>query len=320
MVADDEVRDARDVDAWRGAVTGALLPFHVECPAPERFRGSIGRRRLGDTSMIAMTSRPHLAVRAAEHIGDGPADYLLSLQLAGTAQFRQDGRLARVGPGDMVFYDSGRPVEIVSGEGYRSLCFRFPTDGLGGHRRAGALTATTLDPAHGLAPAVAGLLTGLHESLERPGADVRGETVLAAARHATELARTLFDDELARRGLLDTPDPHEELRARIDRHIDEHLADPGLSPRSVAAAMFVSPRHLHALLAEDGRTVAGTIRERRLARCLADLADPLRARTPVSAVALRWGFTNATRFGQLVKATTGRTPVAYRRAMTEGSA
>jgi AraC-like DNA-binding protein len=308
---DDEVRD---VDAWQGAVTGALLAFHVECAAPERFRGSIRRHRLGDTSLIAMTSRPHRAVRAAEHIEDHPADYLLSLQLAGTAQFRQDDRLARVGPGDMVFYDSSRPVEIVSGEGYRSLCFRFPTGGPGGHRRAAELTATTLDAAHGLAPGVAGLLTGLHEGLERPG-EVRSDAVLSAARHATELARALFDDELTRRGLLVAPEPHAELRARIDRHIDAHLADPALSPRSVAAAVFVSTRHLHALFAEDGRTVAGTIRERRLERCLADLADPRQARTPVSAVALRWGFTNATRFGQLVKAATGRTPVAYRRAV-----
>jgi AraC-like DNA-binding protein len=261
-----------------------------------------------------MTSRPHRAVRAAEHIDDHPADYLLSLQLAGTAQFGQDDRLARVGPGDMVFYDSSRPVEIVSGEGYRSLCFRFPTDGLGAHRRAAELTATTLHGAHGLAPAVAGLLTGLHEGLERPG-EVRSDAVVSAARHATELARALFDDELTRRGLLVAPEPHAELRGRIDRHIDAHLADPTLSPRTVAAAVFVSTRHLHALFAEDGRTVAGTIRERRLERCLADLADPRQARTPVSAVALRWGFTNATRFGQLVKSATGRTPVAYRRAM-----
>ena len=313
---DDEVRD---VDAWRGAVTGALLPFHVECTAPERFRGSISRRRLGDTSLIAMTSRPHRAVRAPEHIDDGPADYLLSLQLAGTARFRQDDRTARVGPGDMVFYDSGRPVEIVSGEGYRSLCFRFPTDGLGAHRTAGELTATTLDAAHGLAPAVAGLLTGLHEGLERSVGDAGSAPLLAGARHATELARALFDDELGRRGLLATPDPHAELRARIDRHIDAHLADPTLSPRAVAAALFVSPRHLHALFAEDGRTVAGTIRERRLERCLADLADPGQGTTPVSAIASRWGFANATRFGQLVKAATGRTPVAYRRAMWSGT-
>jgi AraC-like DNA-binding protein len=82
--------------------------------------------------------------------------------------------------------------------------------------------------------------------------------------------------------------------------------------------MFVSTRHLHALLAEDGRTVAGTIRERRVQRCLADLADPAWAATPVSAIAQRWGLPNATRFGQLVKQATGRAPVAYRRAALGG--
>jgi AraC-like DNA-binding protein len=312
---DDEVRD---VDAWQGAVAGALLRFDVECSRPERFRGSVSRRRLGETSLIAMTSRPHRAVRSAEHIDPHPADYLLSLQLDGTAEFRQDDRVARVGPGDMVFYDSSRPVEIVSGDSYRSL--RFPTAGPDpadprGHRRAGELTATTLGAARGLTPAVAGLLTGLHEALEHPGVRARPDSVLAMARHATELACTLFDDELARRGLLEAPDPHEELRTRIDRYIDEHLADPTLSPRSVAAAVFVSTRHLHALLAEDGRTVAGTIRERRVQRCLVELADPTRAATPVSAIAQRWGLPNATRFGQLVKEATGRTPVGYRRAM-----
>lgn len=309
------VAEVRDVDAWRSAVTGALLRFDVECARPERFHGSVRRIDLGEASLIAMTSRPHRAIRDAALIdGDAPADYLLSLQLAGEAEFRQDGRRARVRPGDMVFYDSSRPVEITSGEGYRSLCFRFARHGAGG-RRAGDLTATTLGAAHGLTPAMAGLLTGLHESLDRSVRPAGGATVRATVRHATELARTLFDDELARRGLLEPTDPHELMRERVDRHIDDHLADPDLSPRSIAAALFVSTRHLHALLADDGRTVAATIRRRRLQRCLDDLADPADATTPVSAVAARWGFPNATSFGQLVKAETGRTPVAYRRAM-----
>lgn len=310
--------EVRDIDAWRGAVSGALLRFDVECTRPERFHGSVRRIDLGEASLVAMTSRPHHAVRDAEHIdGSASADYLLSLQLAGQAEFRQDDRRATVRPGDMVFYDSSRPVEITSGEGYRSLCFRFPCRGAGGHRRAGDLTATTLGAAHGLTPAMAGLLTGLHESLDHDGvAGPAGASALrATVRHATELARTLFDDELARRGMLGPVDPHDRMRERVDRYIDENLADPELSPGSIAAALFVSTRHLHALLADDGRTVATTIRHRRLDRCLTDLADPYEAATPVSAIGARWGFANATRFGQLVKAETGRTPVAYRRAM-----
>ncbi|WP_165922562.1 helix-turn-helix domain-containing protein [Pseudonocardia endophytica] len=309
--------EVRDVDTWRNAVSGALLRFEVECARPDHFHGRVERVDLGETSLVAMTSRPHRAVRDAEHIGDETsADYLLSLQLDGEAQFRQDRRSATVRPGDMVFYDSTRPVEITSGEGYRSLCFRFPRDAAGVDRRAGELTATTLHAAHGLTPALAGLLTGLHTSLDRrAGASPAGAASLrATVRHATELARILFDDELARRGLLDPVDPHDRMRRRIDHHIDEHLADPDLSPRSIAAALFVSTRHLHALLADDGRTVATTVRRRRLERSLADLADPDMATSPVSAIGARWGFPNPTRFGQVVKSETGLTPTAYRRA------
>ncbi|GAA4820806.1 helix-turn-helix domain-containing protein [Actinomycetospora corticicola] len=299
-----------DATEWSDVVADALVAADFSFARPERFRGRVTQRRLGPASLIAMVAHPHVAVREAEHIASGaPSETLLSLQLEGHAEFRQDGRTATVSPGDLVFYDSARPVEIVAREGYRSLCFRFPTSGPGGHRRPEPLTATTLRGAHGLAPAVAGLLTGLQSS-------TGGTAALAAsAQQAAELARTLFDDELARRGLLTADEPHDALRAAFDEHVDAHLADPDLTPRSAAAALFVSPRLLHAVLAEDGRTPAGTIRTRRLDRCLADLADPAAASTPVSAVARRWGFPNATRFGQLVRARTGRTPTAYRRAM-----
>lgn len=313
----DSARQACDLDDWRGAVRGALLRFEVECARPGEFHGTVSRRGLGDTALVAMTSRPHRAVRAAEHIASGErADYLLSLQLAGRAEFLQDSRCAALSPGDMVFYDSTRPVEIRSGEGYRSLCFRFPRSALAPGRTA-ELTATVLGGAHGLSPALAGLLTGLHASLERPVPERRAahDAVLATAHQAVDLVATLLDDELARRGLAAADDPREALRERADRHIDEHLADPELSPRTIAAALFVSTRQLHGVFADADRTVAATVRRRRLERCLADLADPRHAATPVSAIATRWGFANATRFGQLVKRETGATPSAYRRTV-----
>ncbi|WP_433802289.1 helix-turn-helix domain-containing protein [Actinomycetospora sp. CA-084318] len=296
-----------DATAWSDVVSDALVAADFAFSRPERFRGRVTRRRLGPTSLIAMVAHPHVAVRDAEHIApDAPPETLLSVQLEGRAEFRQDGRTATVEPGDLVFYDSARPVEIVAREGYRSLCFRFPTTG---RRRSDELTATRLRGTEGLAPAVAGLLTGLQSARAAPAG------LAATAQQAVELARTLFDDELARRGLLVADDPHDALRTAFDEHVEAHLADPDLTPRAAAAALFVSPRHLHAVLAEDGRTPAGTIRTRRLERCLADLADPGEASTPVSAIARRWGFTNATRFGQLVRDRTGHTPTAYRRAM-----
>jgi AraC-like DNA-binding protein len=68
------------------------------------------------------------------------------------------------------------------------------------------------------------------------------------------------------------------LRRRVDAFIEQRLGDPALSPRSIAAAHHVSVRHLYKLFESEQTSVAGWIR--------------LRDR-PVSAIAARWGLTNA---------------------------
>ncbi len=47
-----------------------------------------------------------------------------------------------------------------------------------------------------------------------------------------------------------------ELVAGVRAHIDDRLADPELSPASIAAAHHISVRYLHRLFAQEGTTVA----------------------------------------------------------------
>ena len=58
---------------------------------------------------------------------------------------------------------------------------------------------------------------------------------------------------------------------RIHAHIDRNLASTDLSPTSIAAAHFISTRHLHGLFQEQGTSVSTWIRIRRLERCRRDL-------------------------------------------------
>ena len=84
-------------------------------------------------------------------------------------------------------------------------------------------------------------------------------------------------------------------------HIDEHLGDPDLRPDAIAAAHFVSTRHLQKLFKAEGLTVTDWIRERRLAGCRRDLRDPaLRATRRSSRIATRWGLTNPAHFSRLL--------------------
>ena len=99
---------------------------------------------------------------------------------------------------------------------------------------------------------------------------------------------------------------------RIHAFIQEHLGDPELSPAAIAAANHISLRLLHKLFQEQGQTVAGWIRARRLERCRRDLLDPAQAACPVAAVAARWGFRSAIHFSRLFRATYGLPPHEYR--------
>ncbi|MEO3752069.1 AraC family transcriptional regulator [Streptomyces sp. B6B3] len=102
------------------------------------------------------------------------------------------------------------------------------------------------------------------------------------------------------------------LTRRVRAHIEEHLGDPELSPRTVAAAHHISVSYLHRLFRADGTTVAAWIRERRLEAARRDLADPAQWAVPVHGIAARWGFTHHASFTRAFHAAYGRSPREYR--------
>jgi AraC-like DNA-binding protein len=63
-------------------------------------------------------------------------------------------------------------------------------------------------------------------------------------------------------------------------------------------------------------TVSGWIRQRRLEGCRRDLLDPTFGDRSVSAIAARWGLTDAAHFSRLSVAAYGLPPAEYRRANT----
>nr|WP_241265463.1 helix-turn-helix domain-containing protein [Streptomyces boncukensis] len=96
-------------------------------------------------------------------------------------------------------------------------------------------------------------------------------------------------------------------------YIEEHLADPALSPAVLAEAHHISVRQLHRVFQQQGATVASWIRARRLERCCQDLADPAQAHVPVHAVAARWGYRRAPEFTRAFRAVYDMPPNTWRR-------
>lgn len=108
------------------------------------------------------------------------------------------------------------------------------------------------------------------------------------------------------------------LLSEIETFIEHNLADPGLTPSTIAGHHHISLGHLHRLFQARELTTAAWIRHRRLENCRADLADPRLRSWPVHAIGVRWGFRSAAEFSRAFRAAYGSAPGQYRRQALTG--
>lgn len=295
---------ARDFNAFRTAVSESFVPLQVTSAHPDPFRGVIRTAAIDEVHVSDLRATDHVVERTPELISRGDRPYFkLSLMLAGTGLLIQDDREAVLQPGDLAVYDTNRPYSLVFDEEFRTMVVMFPKHLIDlPPEVVGQLTAVRMSGSEGLGGVIGPYLAQLAGNLEQ----LSGPTGMRLAHSALDLITTLFAGELD----LDraAADPHQALMQRIRTHIDEHLASTDLGPASIAAAHFISTRHLHGLFQEQGTTVSTWIRTRRLERCRRDLVNPLLGDRPVAAIAARWGFVDAAHFSRAFKAHYGHAP------------
>ncbi|ALV45287.1 AraC family transcriptional regulator [Arthrobacter alpinus] len=300
---------AQSFAAWHDLISRSFVPLHVRSSDPDHFHGRLRSRLLDELSIIEVTATGHSVHRTPSLIASSDRLYFkLNLQLAGTGILVQDNREAVLQPGDLAVYDTSRPYTLAFESNCRTLVLMFPHDALDlPAGSVGQLTATRMAADKGLGRMISPFMTQLADNLEV----LSGTSGHRLAHNTVDLLSTLLAAELdhSERG---PGRPHEELLGRIRRFIEANLADPDLSPASVASAHFISTRHLHNVFQEAGSTVAHWIRTRRLENCRRELRDPLLANRPVSTIAARWGFVDAAHFSRVFRAAFGEPPSTYR--------
>jgi AraC-like DNA-binding protein len=295
--------------SWTDAVRRSVLSFRFDCDRPGAFSGVISNRTVAGINFVNMACGRHRAHRDRATISPEDAGYyVLTLQLSGRLRLSQHGRTADVEPGHYAVYDASEPASVTASDDYRSTCIRFPKRYLGGHQDNPLehITATPFEVTAGLPAAVWGALISLNRNL-----GALGPNGSAAVHDVMNMVSTLLLHELGQR-----PEPapgNELLLEQVRDYVDAHLADPDLTPARIAAAHYISPRHLHGLFEGTGTTVARWIRQRRVEEGRRDLADPSQARVPIAAIAARRGFRGPTRFTEAFKQNYGITPAEFRR-------
>jgi AraC-like DNA-binding protein len=260
---------------------------------------------------------PLSVCRTPELISQADPDMLKLVLVRGgnSCVVEQDGRQAPVSAGEFTIYDTRRPYEVVCGAGgdwpTQMMTFMFPPSLLPLSRnRLRRLAAVRFRADAGLGDLTSQFLLQLARNIDHysPAEAARLSTAaleVLATRLAHELdVRDWGTPEARRHALLTT----------IQAFIQQHLGDPGLSPAMIAAAHHISLRSLHQLFHDEGLTVAGWIRQRRLECCRRDLSDPALAPRPVAAIAARWGFSSPGDFSRAFRAVHGLPPAEYRRS------
>jgi AraC-like DNA-binding protein len=275
---------------------------------PDQVRATdLGAVRVGELS----ASRPGGADRTRRHIQAMDADFCkVDVVTRGEVVLEQDGRQARLRAGDFAFVDLSRPAHWTNTWSTQIVAIAFPrkllplpADDVAG------LTAVGITPDDG----PDALFSSTARQLARQAGHLDPAGGARVGTAALDLLTVALAGRLDRHGEVPDDVPRRALLLHVHAFVEDQLADPELTPGTVARSHHVSLRSLYKLFEGERTSVAGLIRQRRLERCRRDLLDPSLGDVPVSAIAARWGLTNAAHFSRAFRAAYGASPVEYRR-------
>jgi AraC-like DNA-binding protein len=273
------------------------------CP-PEFIRTRV--RALGlDTFQLNVTDGPWL------HFGlDHPATteaISIAAQVSGQTVTSDGERRRAFAPGEIILTDCSSPFQWWAGEASNTMWCRFS------HAELCLPAAAIRSAADGLAASPLYELFQAHflqlhrlfdEDIPASAAESLGAATLELAR---AVIATVGHGDLARNDVA-----NEALVARIEAYVQQHLADPALSPESIAHAHQISIRQLYKLWSERELGLAEWIMRGRLEGARHDIAKG--GSHGIAAVARQWGFADPTHFGRRFRAAYGLSPREWRQA------
>lgn len=297
---------------WQRTLSKWFVDVAVAAHGETSFPAGLVVERHGAVQVATQESGPLTIVRSSTAVAADPRNHIFArLQTDGDALLLQDGRSVRVRPGELALYDAARPFKLVHAGQQRARILMMPRALLRLDEAViRRVTAVRIDekgdePAALLLSLLSGLLDelpgdqpALQEQLARSAADV-----LSAL--ATELAGRFAD----------AGEPRQVLLARVKAAVEQRLGDPGLSPQDLAEQHNVSLRYLHLLFQQQGSTVNGWVRSRRLEAARRELARPDARRRSVAAIAAQVGFVNSAHFSRTFKAAFGVSPRQWRNSV-----
>ncbi|MEV5434151.1 helix-turn-helix domain-containing protein [Streptomyces sp. NPDC052701] len=312
MVCTKPIPPRERLDYWRDAIGRTYreltsVRLDISTPTDDPYTGTIYAGPVGPLGITTTHGDP-LQVRQTLPAAPGSdADHLnFCLQDSGSFVIEQNRETTVLTPGTLTLFDTARPYTVTYPAPFRMHVFQVPRRLLTVRPTDLArMTAVPVAPDSDAAALVIPFLTGLTARKGRLAPHLGDQL----ARNAADLLATLIAERLDRQAPETGADTAATaLRIRLRAFIDQHLADPDLSPQTIADAHHISVRYLHRLFEHEGATVGRWILRRRLQAARRDLGRGGRTGPTVTAVAQRWGFTSTSHFSRAFRAAYGVPP------------
>lgn len=300
---------------WREVLSQTFGAVDIRVPE-EVYSGTVRMSPLGRIRGVTVEGDPMQTLRTRRLIAGSTNDnhVVVMLLSRGDARVEQDTRDVHVRSGALFVYDRARPLRLTFPEPFQTKSLVLPRHVLGlGESDLRQITAAPL----GRESALGTLLTPLLSRLVETAATYPQRTGESIAHNVVGMVQTLAEERLGR-PTADTPTAARMSLLRIRAYIDQHLPDRDLTPDAIAQAHHISVRYLHKLFELDDITVSRWIQKRRLEHCRRDLVRRS-AELTIAAVAHRWGFTSASHFSRVFRATYGVSPAEWRNSAVLGA-
>ena len=309
--------DKEQLEYWIDLICDEFV--HLDCFADKNghFNGRLCGWNLDDIRISEVSAAPQHVIRSKKQIAKSTErEFLLSLQMECTGIVSQDGRVARLQPGDFALYDSTRPYFLHFDRPFRQIVLQVPYNSLTEQfLRPENITARRISAQ----TAVGALASQFIQSVACQADALSPQQRRLINQHVIELLvlamssmsslRKPDDRSLARTAMLD----------RIKQYIESNICDPQLSPALVAKHHHISERYQRMLFASSGTTISRFILEKRLERCREALGDLKLRDYSISQIAFNYGFNDAANFSRRFKDRYGTAPRGYRERNNAGT-
>lgn len=294
------------LDFWNAAVSTNVVEAAADPLDRTGFCGLLERCDVDTIRLAQISSVPSVVNCAPTHDGH----VLLQLMVSGAVVCRSGGVERQVRPGDFWLRDVSHRCEFSFCEPIKMLALRIPQVRLRqflAFPEAVAPVIVTADTTSGAL--VSRFLRDLWASCQHSEfASVAPRFVDIALQMIASSYTSIAAAEVNGSCLVT------RHRVRIQRHIEDHLRDPDLTPTTIARSLGLAPGYLHRVFSSRGETVGHYILRRRLQECHRALADRMQAHRSITTVAFSYGFNSLPHFCRKFREVYGLTPRDFQRA------